>query len=325
MPADYWAGRRVVLTGATGFLGQHLAALLLRQGARLVALTRASSSTVRLAGAECVVAPLDDLSALTRGCAGAEVVFHLAGAVDFGTDWPRFHAVNVRGTANVAAAARAAGVSRLVHTSSIVAVGASASPTVLDESAHWDLGRLRVPYVTTKRLAEEEALAAGLDVVVVNPSCVLGPDDFTRSEFGTLCRRFWHGRLPFYSGAGSNFVDVRDVADGMLRAAQHGRAGQRYLLTGHNLTYDRFFGLLARTARRPIFRVRLPGPVAQLGARLAGCLARPGKRPYLTPGQARLLERFFWFDAARAHRELGYRARPLTQTLHDTFSFWKAA
>ncbi len=325
--SENWSGQRVALTGATGFLGGHLAHMLLQRGAQVVALTRAGSDTRRLAqaGARCVVAPLDDVAALARGCAGADVVFHLAGAVDFGSDWQRFHAVNVGGTGNILEAARAAGVPRLVHTSSIVAVGGSATAVPLDESAHWNLGRLRIPYVTTKRLAEQAALAAAdrrLEVVVVNPSCILGPDDFSHSEFGTLCRRFWRGRMPFYCGAGNNFVDVRDVADGMLRAARHGQTGRRYLLTGHNLSYHAFFGLLARTAGRSIVRVRLPGVVARLGAHLASRLSRPGKRPALTPESGQLLDYYFYFDARRARDELGYQARPLQQTLADTYSFW---
>src|SRR4029077_1389132 len=102
----------------------------------------------------------------------------------------------------------------------------------LDEKAQWNLARLRVPYVTTKRAAEELVLSApaeSLDVVVVNPASVVGPEDFSGSEFGTLCRRFWRGRLPFHFGGGNNFVDVRDVACGHLPPRQHGRSGGTHL------------------------------------------------------------------------------------------------
>ena len=113
-------------------------------------------------------------------------MFHLAAAVDFENDWHRFRQVNMEGTRHVVAAARSAGVRRLIHTSSIVAVGANRHPRVLDETATWDLNTLRVPYVTTKRLAEEWVLSASgrdLEVVVVNPASVVGPDDFSASEF----------------------------------------------------------------------------------------------------------------------------------------------
>src|SRR5262249_52426375 len=158
----------------------------------------------------------------------------------FGDDWQRFRRVNVEGTRRVLEAARMAGVRRVIHTSSIVAVGAAQRPVKLDETARWSLARLNVPYVTTKRMAEDLALATlgkGLEVVVVNPGCVVGPDDFSGSEFGTLCRRFWRGRVPVYFGGGNNFVDVRDVAAGHLLAAERGQVGQRYILGGINLPY----------------------------------------------------------------------------------------
>src|SRR5262249_23375986 len=215
MMDSFWHDRPVAVTGASGFVGYHLALLLRRMGARVTALVRATSARQRLlaAGVTCQTAPLEDVAALTEGCRGAAVVFHVAGAVDFEDHWERLQQINVGGTQNVLAAARAAGVRRVIHTSSIVAVGATPKPRILDETASWDLGRLRIPYVTTKRRAEETALAVSgpeLEVVVVNPSCVVGPDDHSNSEFGTLCRRFWRGRIPIHFGGGNNYVDVRD-------------------------------------------------------------------------------------------------------------------
>jgi dihydroflavonol-4-reductase len=325
MSADgtaFWTGRRVGLTGATGFVGFHLARQLVAAGARVTALLRATSQRGRLdgLGVNGVIAPLDDVDALAVGCGGCDIVFHTAGAVDFGDDWEPVVRVNVTGTANVLAAARSAGVQRVVYTSSIVAVGASRRPRILDETSPWTLGPLRVPYVTTKRRAERLALSAvGPEVVVVNPACVLGPDDYSGSEFGTLCRRFWRGRIPVHFGGGNNYVDVRDVADGHLRAAERGRPGERYILGGHNRTAAAFFADLARTAGRPVFRVWLPDALGPVLAALPGVGPRPGKRPYLTPGQARLAPLFFYYDSGKAARELGYHPRPLRQTLADTY------
>lgn len=323
----FWSGRTVALTGATGFVGHHLATRLVQLGARVVALVRATSQTRRLtaAGVRCVVAELGDLVALVRGCTGCEFVFHLAGAVDFKADWERFRQVNVAGTANVVRAVRAAGVRRLVHTSSIVAVGATPWPAALDEEFAWNLGPVRVPYVSTKREAEELVLAEarqGLEAVVVNPASVIGPDDFSASEFGTLCRRFWRGRIPFHFGGGNNFVDVRDVVCGHLRAAQHGQPGQRYILGGHNRSYTAFFAELARVAPRPIVRLRLPDVVGEVVAAIGERLSRRGSRSYLTAGQVRLLSLFFWVDSGKAARELGYRPRPFRTTVADTYRFW---
>jgi dihydroflavonol-4-reductase len=323
-----WSGRAVAITGATGFVGHHVAMLLTRCGAQLTAVVRSRSRRGRLlaAGVRCLEAPLKDPAALARAFAGCEYVFHLAGAVDFENDWERFQRVNVEGSRSVLAAARAAGVRRVIHTSSIVAVGASARPAPLDETARWNLGRLRVPYVTTKRQAEELALAAAdgrLEVVVVNPASVIGPDDFAGSAFGSLCRRFWRGRLPLHFGGGNNYVDVRDVAAGHLLAAERGRSGQRYLLGGTNRTTTAFFADLAHAAGRPIFRLRLPdalGPVvADLQERFGR--GRP-TRAVFTPQQARLMPWFFYYDSSKAQKELGYRSRLLPTALADTYAFW---
>ncbi len=288
--------------------------------------------------------------------ADGSILFHLAGAVDFNNDWEHCRRVNVEGTANVLAAAGRSGVRRVIHASSIVAVGASRTPMRLNESAPWNLGSLAVPYVTTKHEAERianpllgerrgvsptwtgtgQALAvsqptSGLrldarhstDIVIVNPASVIGPDDFTGSEFGLLCRRFWQGRIPFVFGGGSNFVDVRDVASGMLAAAERGRAGERYILGGVNRSYTAFFSDLASVNDRPILRMRLPTGFARAGAALGDQLQRKRrKRPLLTSAQARLLGLFFYYDCSKAERELGFSTRPLPETLADTHEFW---
>jgi dihydroflavonol-4-reductase len=195
----------------------------------------------------------------------------------------------------------------------------------MDESAPWNLGVLRVPYITTKREGEQVALASsgrGMDVVAVNPGCVIGPDDFSGSEFGILCKRFWRGRVPVYFAGGMNFVDVRDVAAGVLLAARHGEAGTRYLLGGHNLTLGEFFAALAQAADRWLPRVRMPLVAARIGARLASAVGgKKNSRPYLSPAQARLLGRYFWYDSTRACR-LGYTIRPLTDTIAAAHTFW---
>jgi dihydroflavonol-4-reductase len=160
-------------------------------------------------------------------------------------------------------------------------------------------------------------------VVVVNPASVIGPDDFTGSEFGVFCQRFWKGRIPFVFGGGANFVDVRDVAAGMLAAAERGRSGERYILGGENRSYTAFFSELSAAANRPIRRLRLPTGFARAGAAIAESIRRERrKRPLFTSSQAKLLGLFFYYDCAKAERELGYRPRPLSETIADTHEFW---
>ena len=249
-----------------------------------------------------------------------------AGAVGFDDDWLKYNQVNVEGTRNLILAAKAASVRRFVHVSSIVAVGASDEPRILDESATWNLASLHVPYVTTKRWAEDAALAAnggGMDVIIVNPASVIGPDDFSESEFGQLCRRFWKGRIPIHFGGGNNYVDVRDVAIGIRLSLENGRPGERYLLAGENRTHHAFFADLCKAARRTIPRVRLPLWVARFASMLSDWTHRkPGKRPYLTATQVAILGKHFFFTNAKAKRELGFHARPLMSSLFDSHAFW---
>lgn len=320
---------RVAVTGASGFVGRHLCATLTNAGHRVTAIVRPTSRTQRLKefGVAIRCAELSDVAGLVESFQDCSAVFHLAGAVDFGSEWPRFHQVNVVGTANVVAAAQSAGVRRLIHCSSIVAVGASRTPESLNEDSAWNLGPMCVPYVSTKHKAEELALNANstkLEVVVVNPACVLGPDDDGHSEFGTLCHRFWKGRVPIHFGGGNNFVDVRDVANGMMKAWQQGQPGERYILGGFNRSMTAFFGELAKAADQVIPRLRLPnmfGPVVALAEQTLASGNRA--RAYLSPAQARLLPWFFYFDCEKARRELGFTTRPFAATLHDTFADWR--
>ena len=301
-----WTGRPVAVTGGTGFIGLHVVRAFVAAGARVVALVRPTSDASRLTplGVACRVAPLDDVPAMTAAAAGCDVFVHLAGTVNTTDDEPACAAANVAGTRNALDAASAAGVRRFVFASSIAAVGATSRPRSLDETAPWNLAGLAVPYITSKRRAEELVLGrrGRPDVVVVNPSCVVGPDDFGPSEIGTVCKRFWRGRLPFWFGGGTNFVDVRDAAAGFLAAARFGRPGERYLVTGTNRTYRDFSADMARAAGRAVPRLRLPTGVARWTASLTERLTRPGKTPYLTSAQAKLMGRYQYFDCGKARR-----------------------
>lgn len=321
--------RKIAITGATGFVGYQVVKQLVDVGAHVTALVRPTSNRDRLneLRVKSQVAELNQPESVAHAIHGNEILIHAAGAVDFGEDWQRFREVNVGGTQGVIDGAKQAGIKRVIHVSSIVAVGGSIEPAVLDESASWNLGPLRVPYATTKREAEEVALAANsknLEVLAVNPGCVLGPDDFTISEFGYLCRRFWRGKLPISFTGGNNFVDVRDVADGILRAITLGRPGERYLLTGENLRLSTFFSNLALVSHRSHPRVTLPAwmapPLAHIAQRFEK--NKPGKRPLLSVSQAKMLGMYFFFDAAKAKRELGFQPRPLADTIRDAHRFW---
>src|SRR5262245_23531307 len=225
----FWAGRPVCVTGGPGFLGYHLVRPLRELGAAVRVFGLRPPEGHPLWGrpdVEVHVADLADATSLRRALAGCSVVFHVAGLVaDSGPAVRRMHAVNVEGTRNVLAAADR--TTRVVHTSSVVAVGASTDGRPLDEDSPFNLEGVDFPYVHSKREAERVALAGGRDVVVVNPAYLIGPDDHELSVMGRLCTRFWRGRLPVTLPGGLNLVDVRDVARGHLLAAERGAAGRR--------------------------------------------------------------------------------------------------
>jgi dihydroflavonol-4-reductase len=263
-----------------------------------------------------------------RALDGSEAIFHTAGVVAvWGQALRRVHEVHVTGTRNVLDASPQS--ARLVLTSSVVTVGGSRSLEPLDEDSPFRLDRIAIDYVHAKRAAERLALEraeAGQHVVVANPGYLIGPEDHERSVMGRLCARFWRGQIPVAPPGGINLVDVRDVALGHLLAAERGRPGCRYILGGENVTFREFLALLARVGgMRPRAIPVLPwwGLYA-----LAGCaegrarLTR--KQPYPSLQHSRL-NRYYWFYRSdRAERQLGYSARPLAESLRDTFQWYTA-
>jgi dihydroflavonol-4-reductase len=217
---------------------------------------------------------------------------------------------------------------RIVHTSSIVAVGASRTGQPVDETAPPVPTGGKLPYVRAKRAAEGLALAAaraGRDVVVVCPTYLAGPGDHGRSVMGQLFLRVWRGRMPVAPPGGVNVADVRDVAAGHLLAADLGRAGRRYILGGTDRTFAALMGDLARAAGYrpracptvPRWSVAAAAGVAEAWARLSG------REPFPSFGQARM-GRYYWFARSdRAAEELGYGHRPLAETVADTLAWYQ--
>lgn len=323
-PSPFWRGTPVCVLGGSGFLGSHLVRRLLAAGARVRTLSLPPAGSAP-AGVDALQGDVRDPAALRAAVAGARVVFNAAGPVAVG---PAAAAVldSHRDGVRRALDALPDGA-RLVHTSSIVAVGATPDGRVLDEDSPFEPAGLRVGYVHAKRAAEAEALAArGRDVVAVNPGYLFGPDDPGPSVMGRFCVKAWRGRVPFALPGGLNGVDVRDVADGHLLAAEHGRAGRRYVLGGENATGRALLaGLTAAAGYRPRWLARIPGGLLTAIAVCAEGRGRlVGKEPFPSLEHARL-NRLFWFvSSARAAAELGYRPRPLADTLADAF-IWHAA
>jgi dihydroflavonol-4-reductase len=321
----FWGGKRVCVTGGSGFLGYHLVRQLLDLQARVRVLALPPHPThplLRETKVETVVGDVRDAEMVRRAVGDCDVVFHTAGVVAvWGAALERMYSVHVTGTRNVLAAVRRS--SRLVHTSSIVAVGASISPEPLAEDSPFNLHDLRVDYVHAKRAAEMIALQAACPrfVVVANPGYLVGPEDYEHSVMGRLCIRFWQGRMPLAPPGGLNLVDVRDVARGHLLAAEHGQPGRRYILGGENLVLREFVALLARVVGlQPRALPAVHWWALGALAALSECRAwLTNKEPYPSFQHVRM-NRYYWFCRSdRAACELGFRARPLAESLGDTY------
>ncbi len=304
------------LTGASGFVGRHLAPLLLRTH-RLRVLVRDDRALPWLADHdhERVEGRLGDDDALRRGVAGADVVVHLAALVSFRPqDRGAMFATNADATARLAAAACDAGVRRFLHCSTISAIAYRDRPEVVDETAPFNFGRLRIGYCDSKFAAERRVLdevQRGLDAVIVNPPSMYGRGDRRKGD-GSLITALLDGRIGMAPPGGINVADVANVCEGIVAAIQRGRTGERYVLGGENLTGRQLLERVAAIAHaRAPRRVLAPAIVRAAAGALAAKERWFGCRGPLTSEILRLAPRFLWFSSAKAERELGYRPQPV--------------
>lgn len=322
---------RAFVTGGTGFVGSNLVAALLERGMQVRVLRRATSPMAALAGLECetrIGDVNDGVEALTEAMAGCDWVFHTAAISDY---WryrtqTRLYRTNVDGTRDMAAAAQRAGVERFVYTSSLAALGIPSRGHELVETDEFNIRPRQFPYAHSKHLAEAElrkAAAAGLPVVIVNPSAVIGPRDVNRIASAMLVEA-QHGRLWFAAPGGTNFVSVDDVVAGHIAAAERGRIGERYILGGENLSFRAAFteanGLFGR--RPP--SVMLPRwfiPVAAAGVSVARAVVGP--RLPIDARQMRLSTADIFADATKSREELGVPFTPFATALRAGYEWYR--
>jgi dihydroflavonol-4-reductase len=315
---------RTLVTGATGFVGSHVARLLAERGDELRLTVRKRSRLEALQGVdgEQIGCDLLDRRAVRRALQGVDRVFHSAGLVSLRPgDGEHLFRANVEATRLLLEECLRAGVERVVYTSSVAAVGPAPPGERADESTVFTAGGLGIPYVNSKHEAEVEAFrvaAHGLPLVCVNPSVVLGAGDVYGGST-TLVRRFLLARIPAYVDGGLNIVDVEDVAAGHLFADEKGVPGERYILGGRNYTVRRLFADLARLSGVEPPALRLPPPAA---LRLAQ-LAESGPVPALvTPDEVKWASQWWTYSSAKAKRELGWRARSHEETIEATIGWW---
>jgi dihydroflavonol-4-reductase len=310
---------KVLVTGASGFIGGAVARVLLTKGLEVRVMLRpgARPNLVDPAAVEVVRGDLLDGESVQRATRGCGAIFHVGGLYSFSVDHATLHATNVGGTRNVVDAARTCGA-RLVYTSSISTIGGMRDGVIPDERQ--DAGATAPgPYKHSKWQAEQlvrDETAHGLDAVIVNPTFPVGWGDIKPTPTGALIRDFLDGKIPAYVETGMNVVDIDDVAEGHWLALEHGRRGERYILGNANLMMRDLLALLAELSGRPAPRVRLPYTVA-LGLAYADSLV-PGRlrgRARAPIEAVRTAQEIRFADSARAVRELGLPQTPVRTAL----------
>jgi dihydroflavonol-4-reductase len=332
LDARSWnAMARVAITGASGLLGGNLAAELLTQGHEVTAIRRAGTKVKHLEdlAIDWREADLGDVAAMTRAFEGSVAVFHCAAAVGVMKKvTPEMTAANVTGTANVIDAVVAAKVARMIHTSSVVTVGISPSGVPIDETATWNFeaeGFLDA-YSITKRQAEDLVTQARdrVDAVIVNPGYMFGPRD-ARPSSGKLVLDIVRGRVPGSTPGYNNFVDVRDVARGMIGAWTKGRRNERYLLVGHDMTYADLFRAIAKVANVKAPAFAIPKPIAWVIGKFGDLSELTGVDPLVNSTQIRYaFTDKFRFKSDKAAKELGYTFGPIETAITDALAWFRA-
>ena len=315
---------KTLLTGATGFIGSHVAHELAKRGDDLRLTVRENSPTEALVDLphEAVKCDLLDRRAVRRAVAGVDKVFHCAGLVSLRErDAERVFEVNALATRLLLEECLKAEVERVIFTSSVAAIGPAPRGGTADETQVFTAGHLGIPYVNSKHEAETEALrmaAHGLPVVCVNPTFVYGRGD-VHGGSTNLVRRFLLGRIPVYTDGAVNVVDVQDVARGHLLADEKGVAGERYILGNRNYTWDRLFADLARISGVEPPPLKLAPGVA---LRMVELLEHAPGRPPVTAVEVRSASQWWTYKNTKAKRELGWTTSPHEDTIEATVEWY---
>ena len=321
---------RAFVTGGTGFIGSSVVRVLLERNVGVRALCRPGSIRANMGGldVEIVEGDLREAKSIRRGIAGCELVFHVAALYSFWVK-PRglIYEVNVEGTRAVFEAAKAAGVERIVYTSSVAALGLREDGKAADETTPTSLDRVVGDYKKSKYLAEQLALeyAQEMPIVLVNPSFPVGVRDIKPTPTGQTIVDFLNRKMPAYIETGMNIVDVEDVALGHWLAAEEGRVGERYILGGENVAMKGMLDLLAEITGLSAPTVRVPyRPILGLSyLNAAFCRLFPSVTPRMTPETIRMSSHTMYFDPSKAIRELGFPQTPARDALAKAVAWFR--
>jgi dihydroflavonol-4-reductase len=323
---------KAFVTGATGFVGSHVARLLYQQGADLRLLVRPTSRVANIADlkAERVIGDLTDSESLKKAMQGCEAVFHVAADYRLWVRRPdEMYCANVEGTRSVLQAAQHAGVRRVVYTSSVATMGFTGNGTPCDEDSPVCLGDMVGHYKRSKFMAEHivlEAGRAGVAAVLVNPTTPVGEGDIKPTPTGRIILDFLKKRFPAYVDTGLNLVDVREVARGHVAALERAQPGERYILGGENLTLKQVFDKLEDITGIPAPKIKIPHAVAMLYATwdqtFTGLLL--GREPRATVEAVKMGRKKMWASSAKAERDLGWKSGAVDDALRRAVEWFRS-
>jgi dihydroflavonol-4-reductase len=321
---------KVLVTGASGFIGSHVARLLVEEGFRVRVLARPQTDVCHLALLEPEVAygDLRDYDAVFRAVKGTEGVFHVAADYRLWVPNPaEMFEINVNGTHNVLDAALHCGIEKVIYTSTVGVLGIPENGSPGNEETPVNLRALSGPYKRSKYLAQEKALdffAAGLPVAIVNPTAPVGPGDHKPTPTGKMIVDFLNGRMPAYVDTGLNLVHVEDVARGHILAYRYGKPGEKYILGNKNLTLRQIFQLLGEIAHLRAPRIRLPYFPVLAAAYCCEGLSRliTRQEPRIPLHAVKMARKHMFFSSQKAVQELGMPQTPVEQALKDAVAWF---
>ncbi len=322
---------KTLVTGGTGFVGANVVRALLRRGTEVRALVRSGSDVRHLADLDIELkqGDLRDRQSLEAALKGCGTVYHVAAVYSlWASHRQEIYASNVTGTVNLLEAAGAVGIEKIVHTSSVATIGLPEDGSPGTEAVPLRPEEMISDYKRSKYLAEQEVLKyaqRGLPAVIVNPSFPVGPWDVKPTPSGQLIVNFLRGKIPAYVNTGLNLVDVEDVANGHLLAAEKGRLGERYILGHANVTLLELFQLLEQVSGVKAPRLRIPYSVAYLSACVSELVARTitHKPPFATLAGVKLSRKRMFFDSSKAVRELGFPQTPVVEACRKAVRWFR--
>lgn len=320
------------VTGATGFLGSHVARALAEQGADLRLLVRANSNAKNIDDlkADRLVGDLRDPASLEKGIAGCDVVFHVAADYRLWVRDPEeMYRANVEGTRGILEAARKNNVRRVVYTSSVATMGFTSNGHPADENSPVSLDNMIGPYKRSKFMAEQvavEAAHAGQEVVIVNPTTPVGERDIKPTPTGRIVLDFLKRKFPAYVDTGLNLVDARECALGHIAALEKARSGERYILGGQNLTLKQILDKLAAITGLPSPKLRVPYALALATGVVDEVVTGRirGKEPRATIDAVRMGRKKMFVSSSKAERELGWKCVPVDDALGRAVDWFRA-